>query len=62
VRFSVNDNAEKLRSSFVAYEGKKELEVREVGTRYSVDFGALANCFAQLLHENARVQPFSPAV
>jgi hypothetical protein len=34
--------AEALRSKFVAHEGKKELVVRAIGTRYTVDFGALA--------------------
>ncbi|KZV67644.1 hypothetical protein PENSPDRAFT_611203 [Peniophora sp. CONT] len=34
--------AEELRSRFVAHEGKKEITVTAVGTRYSVDFGALA--------------------
>ncbi|EIW77669.1 hypothetical protein CONPUDRAFT_167769 [Coniophora puteana RWD-64-598 SS2] len=38
--FFVNAHAEELRSSFVSHEGKKELTVTAVGSRYSVDFGA----------------------
>jgi hypothetical protein len=40
---SVNANAEKLRSQFVQHEDKKELVVQACGTRYTVDFGALAH-------------------
>jgi len=48
----VNANAEKLRSHFVQHEGKKELVVRAVGTRYTVDFGALAHQMTDQLHQN----------
>ncbi|KAJ7581820.1 hypothetical protein C8J56DRAFT_958341 [Mycena floridula] len=50
----VNGNAERLRSHFVAHEGKKELEVRAVGTRYTVDFGSLALQFTTLLGQNIK--------
>ncbi|KAI0339237.1 hypothetical protein BDW22DRAFT_1347797 [Trametopsis cervina] len=46
--FYVNAHAEDLRSKFVAHEGKKELVVQMVGTRYSVNFGAMA---AQMTRE-----------
>ncbi|PPQ93915.1 hypothetical protein CVT25_008005, partial [Psilocybe cyanescens] len=50
--FYVNANAEKLRSKFVAHEGKKKLIVRAVGTRYTVDFGDLAHQMTSLIHNN----------
>lgn len=50
--FFVNAHAEELRDKFVAHEGKKLLEIRTSGTRYTVDFGALAKQFTQLLAEN----------
>ncbi|KAI0418381.1 hypothetical protein F5X98DRAFT_117163 [Xylaria grammica] len=40
--FYINANAEDLRSLFVAHEGQKELEVIDVGTVQSADFGKLA--------------------
>ena len=51
---SVNANAETLRSQFVQHEGKKELVVEAVGTRYTVDFGALAHQMTDQLHQNVR--------
>ncbi|KAF3912747.1 hypothetical protein ABW20_dc0101823 [Dactylellina cionopaga] len=45
----VNKHAEELRSMFVAHEGKKELTVTAVGSRYSVDFGALAVQMGRLI-------------
>ncbi|KAH7922265.1 hypothetical protein BV22DRAFT_1037655 [Leucogyrophana mollusca] len=50
--FFVNGNAELLRKNFVAHEGKKELEVRAFGTRYSVDFGKMSRQMTLKLHEN----------
>ncbi|PPR04704.1 hypothetical protein CVT24_011826 [Panaeolus cyanescens] len=50
--FYVNAHGEELRSKFVAHEGKKTLVVKEVGTRYSVDFGKLAHAFTQAIQEN----------
>jgi hypothetical protein len=44
--------AEALRSKFVAHEGKKKLTIRTVGTRYTVDFGALARQMTDKIHEN----------
>lgn len=40
--FYVNAHAEELRGKFVAHEGKQEVTVSTVGTRYTVDFGHLA--------------------
>ncbi|KAH9481302.1 hypothetical protein JR316_0005824 [Psilocybe cubensis] len=50
--FYVNANAEKLRSSFVKHEGKKRLEVRATGDRYTVDFGDLAHQMTSKILEN----------
>ncbi|KAF7973018.1 hypothetical protein HWV62_16408 [Athelia sp. TMB] len=48
----VNGNSEQLRKQFVAHEGKKELEIKAVGTRYSVDFGDLARQMTELIEQN----------
>ncbi|KAK6532584.1 hypothetical protein TWF281_006767 [Arthrobotrys megalospora] len=48
----VNAHAEELRSHFVAHEGKKKLTVNAVGTRYTVNFGALAVRMGELIEEN----------
>jgi len=48
----VNAHAEDLRSHFVKHEGKKELVVTAAGTRYTVDFGDLANQMTGKIHEN----------
>ncbi|KAF9072083.1 hypothetical protein BDP27DRAFT_1361330 [Rhodocollybia butyracea] len=50
--FYVDANAESLRSIFVAHEGKKELTVTAVGTRYTVDFGHMARTMTERLREN----------
>ncbi|KAF8887873.1 hypothetical protein CPB84DRAFT_1849779 [Gymnopilus junonius] len=50
--FYVNAHAEELRQHFVAHEGQKDLLIRAVGTRYSVDFGLLANRMTELIDEN----------
>jgi hypothetical protein len=50
--FFVNANAELLRASFVAHEGKRELAIEEEGTRYSVDFGSMSRQMANLLEKN----------
>ncbi|KAF8803973.1 hypothetical protein BYT27DRAFT_7225460 [Phlegmacium glaucopus] len=50
--FYVNAHAEELRSHFVQHEGKKELVVKAQGTRYTVDFGALAYQMTNKIHEN----------
>ena len=52
--YSVNKHAEELRQYFVAHEGKKELWVRTVGTRYTVDFGRLARQMTSQIHEHVR--------
>ena len=49
---SVNANAKELCSHFVQHEGKKELVVEAVGTRYTVDFGALACQMTNKIHQN----------
>ena len=50
--FFVNGNAELLRSQFVSHEGKKELEVRAVGTRYTVDFGHMSRTMVDEIEKN----------
>jgi len=50
--FFVNAHAEELRSLFVAHEGKRELKVFALGTRYTVDFGSMARQMADLLEKN----------
>ncbi|KAF9072081.1 hypothetical protein BDP27DRAFT_1321041 [Rhodocollybia butyracea] len=50
--FYVDANAESLRSIFVAHEGKKELVVEAVGSRYTVDFGYMARTMTEKLREN----------
>ncbi|KZW02476.1 hypothetical protein EXIGLDRAFT_734597 [Exidia glandulosa HHB12029] len=52
--FFVNapENSERLRGRFVAHEGKKKLVVTASGTRYSVDFGNMAQQMTQRLAEN----------
>ncbi|PIL35816.1 hypothetical protein GSI_01476 [Ganoderma sinense ZZ0214-1] len=50
--FYINKHAERLRNHFVAHEGKKELRVQTVGTRYTVDFGRLAVQMSSKVHEN----------
>ncbi|KAF8536740.1 hypothetical protein BDD12DRAFT_849770 [Trichophaea hybrida] len=50
----VNANSEKMRSYFVDHEGKRELEVRAIGSRYSVDFGEMAKSMGKLLDENIK--------
>jgi hypothetical protein len=44
--------AERLRHLFVAHEGKRKLTITTVGTRHSVDFGALAREMTEKIHEN----------
>ena len=48
----VNAHSEELRDKFVAHEGQKELEIKMVGTRYSVDFGWFAEEMGRLLEKN----------
>ncbi|KAJ7045063.1 hypothetical protein C8F04DRAFT_1067580 [Mycena alexandri] len=50
--FFVNANAELLRASFVAHEGKRQLEIVAVGTRYSVDFGDMSRQMVGLIEKN----------
>ena len=42
----INKNAEELRSFFVPHQGQKEVVVKAVGTRYTVDFGAMADAMS----------------
>ncbi|KAL9111169.1 MAG: hypothetical protein Q9227_004432 [Pyrenula ochraceoflavens] len=42
LNFFINAHAEELRSFFVAHDGRKQLEVVEIGNINSVDFGDLA--------------------
>ena len=50
--FYVNGHAEELRAFFVDHQGTRELEVIELGTRYTVDFGALAIRMSKLIQKN----------
>lgn len=52
LNFFINAHAEELRSFFVSHEGKKDLEVIEVGTIGTVDFGKLALRMTELIQEN----------
>jgi len=45
-------HAQELRSKFVAHEGKKKLKIIVGGTRYTVDYGKIAQWFGDLLREN----------
>ncbi|KAF9279917.1 hypothetical protein BGZ68_007622 [Mortierella alpina] len=48
----VNANAETMRHHFVAHSGKKTLEIKTGGDRYTVDFGGLAKQMTGLIQEN----------
>ncbi|KAI9675291.1 MAG: hypothetical protein M1817_001194 [Caeruleum heppii] len=48
----VNANAERLRSLFVAHEGRKTLIVNAAGTRYNVDFGSMAEQMSGEVEKN----------
>ncbi|CAM6084373.1 unnamed protein product [Calypogeia fissa] len=50
----VNANAEELRHLFVEHEGKKELVITLVGTRYDVHFGRFAKYMGHLIQENVK--------
>ncbi|KAJ7181373.1 hypothetical protein C8R43DRAFT_870069, partial [Mycena crocata] len=50
--FFVNANAELLRASFVAHEGKQELVITADGTRYSLDFGEMSRQMVDLIEKN----------
>ncbi|KAE9388555.1 hypothetical protein BT96DRAFT_927035 [Gymnopus androsaceus JB14] len=52
--FFVNANAEELRDKFVAHKGRKHLEVYAVGTRYTVDFGSMAQQMTGLIRQNVK--------
>ncbi|OQV19509.1 hypothetical protein BV898_06497 [Hypsibius exemplaris] len=45
-------HAEELRHLFVTHQGKKELEVTAAGSRYTVDFGNLAEQMGHLIQKN----------
>jgi hypothetical protein len=50
--FFINSHSEELRAFFVSHLGQKELEVIEVGTIHSVDFGALAVRMTDMIAKN----------
>jgi hypothetical protein len=56
--YSVNANAEALRSKFVAHEGKKEIVIVTEGTRYTVNFAKMAEQFGNRLKENVSLVHF----
>ena len=45
----VNANAEMLRHYFVSHDGKKHLDICAIGTRYTVDFGEMAQQMSDLI-------------
>ncbi|KAJ5635152.1 uncharacterized protein N7484_008465 [Penicillium longicatenatum] len=52
LNFFINAHAEEMRSSFVAHEGQKELQVRGIGSIATVDFGALASRMTEEIEKN----------
>lgn len=54
INFYINAHAEELREYFVEHEGQKELEVKDVGTMDTVDFGKLARQMTGLIQENVK--------
>lgn len=54
ISFYINAHAEELRSFFVDHDGKKELVAVQVGNRYSVDFGHLAQELASKVGDNVK--------
>jgi hypothetical protein len=52
LNFYINAHAEELRSLFVAHQGQKELEVIDVGTIASADFGGMAIRMTGLIEKN----------
>ncbi|PVH95902.1 hypothetical protein DM02DRAFT_136898 [Periconia macrospinosa] len=52
--FYINAHAEELRDYFVAHEGQKKLEIKEIGTIRTVDFGLLAKRMTHLIQENVK--------
>jgi hypothetical protein len=48
----VNAHAEELRHLFVEHEGKKELVIDAIGSRYTVDFGDMSRQMGQLIQKN----------
>ncbi|KAH0826953.1 hypothetical protein J3R83DRAFT_4611 [Lanmaoa asiatica] len=50
--FFVNSNAEALRSTFVAYEGKRELVITALGNRYAMDPASMARQMTELMQEH----------
>jgi hypothetical protein len=50
--FFVNGNAEALRHVFVSHAGKKELEIVEGGTRYSMDPAYMARQMTHLMEQH----------
>ena len=49
---SVNAHAEELRSYFVAYEGKEELMLYDVGDQHTMDLAKVSRMFCQLLDKH----------
>ncbi|OQV19793.1 hypothetical protein BV898_06065 [Hypsibius exemplaris] len=48
----VNANAEQLRHVFVAHDGQRELAIRTGGSKYTTDFGKMAEQFSGLIQDN----------
>jgi len=58
LNFYINAHAEELRDYFVSHKGKKELEIRDVGTIGSYDFGVFARRMTALIQENVKDPDF----
>ena len=52
ISFYINANAEKLRDKFVAHEGTETLVLGGSGSRYSINFGGIAQQMTRLIQEN----------
>ncbi|KAJ7105164.1 hypothetical protein C8R44DRAFT_806753 [Mycena epipterygia] len=50
--YFVNANAELLRASLVAHEGKKKLVITQEGSRHSLDYSAMAQQMVDLIDQN----------
>lgn len=52
INIYINAHSEALRDKFVQHAGKKELEIKDIGDRFSVDYGKFARQMTQLLDDN----------
>jgi hypothetical protein len=50
--FFINSHAEEVRGFFVAHEGQKELEIIDIGTIHTINFGAMALKMTHMIAKN----------